>query len=111
MKCIRMKLGKLDASGRRRPVPIEGSEFEIEADVIVPSISQEPDISFLHEGHGLSINKWNSFDINSKTMQTNRPEVFAGGDAVTGPATVIQAIAAGHQAASSIEKFLKGERL
>lgn len=111
MKCIRMKLGKLDASGRRRPMPIEGSEFEIETDIIVPSISQEPDISFLHEGHGLSINKWNSFDVNSKTMQTNRPEVFAGGDAVTGPATVIQAIAAGHQAASSIERFLKGEKL
>ncbi len=111
MKCTRMKLGKLDASGRRRPVPIEGSEFEIEADVIVPSISQQPNISFLHEGHGLSINRWNSFDINSRTMQTNRPEIFAGGDAVTGPATVIEAIAAGHQAAISIEKLLTGETL
>jgi NADPH-dependent glutamate synthase beta subunit-like oxidoreductase len=111
MKCIRMKLGKLDASGRRRPVPIEGSEFEIETDIIVPSISQEPDISFLHEGHGLSINKWNSFDIDSRTMQTNRPEVFAGGDSVTGPATVIEAIAAGHKAANSIEKFVKGEKV
>ena len=108
IKCTRMKLGKLDASGRRRPLPIEGSEFEIEADVIVPSISQQPNLSFLHEGHGLSINRWNSFDINSRTMQTNRPEIFAGGDAVTGPATVIEAIAAGHQAAISIEKFLKG---
>lgn len=107
MKCTRMKLGKLDASGRRRPVPIEGSEFVIEADVIVPSISQQPDLSFLHEGHGLSINRWNSFDIDSRTMQTNRPEIFAGGDSVTGPATVIEAIAAGHQAANSIEKFLK----
>jgi NADPH-dependent glutamate synthase beta subunit-like oxidoreductase len=109
MRCTRMKLGKLDASGRRSPVPIKGSEFDIEADVIVPAISQQPDVSFLHEGHGLSVNKWNSFDVNSKTMQTNRPEIFAGGDAVTGPATVIQAIAAGHQAASSIEKFLKGQ--
>jgi len=107
MKCTRMKLGKLDASGRRRPVPIEGSEFEIEADVIVPSISQQPNLSFLHEGHGLSINRWNSFDIDSRTMQTNRPEIFAGGDAVTGPATVIEAIAAGHQAANSIESFLR----
>lgn len=109
MRCTRMKLGKLDASGRRSPVPIKGSEFDIEADIIVPAISQQPDVSFLHEGHGLAINKWNSFDVNSRTMQTNRPEIFAGGDAVTGPATVIQAIAAGHQAASSIEKFLKGE--
>lgn len=111
MRCIRMKLGKLDASGRRSPVPIPGTEFDIEADVIVPAISQQPDVSFLHEGHGLSINKWNSFDVNPRTMQTNRPEIFAGGDAVTGPATVIQAIAAGHQAAISIEKFLKGEKL
>ncbi|MDZ7375838.1 MAG: NAD(P)-dependent oxidoreductase, partial [candidate division KSB1 bacterium] len=111
MRCIRMKLGKLDASGRRSPVPIPGTEFDIEADVIVPAISQQPDISFLHEGHGLSITKWNSFDVNPRTMQTNRPEIFAGGDAVTGPATVIQAIAAGHQAAISIEKFLKGEKL
>ncbi len=111
MRCIRMKLGKLDASGRRSPVPIPGTEFDIEADVIVPAISQQPDVSFLHEGHGLSINKWNSFDVNPRTLQTNRPEIFAGGDAVTGPATVIQAIAAGHQAAISIERFLKGEKL
>ncbi|MCI0495359.1 FAD-dependent oxidoreductase [candidate division KSB1 bacterium] len=111
MRCIRMKLGKLDASGRRSPVPIKGSEFDIEADVIVPSISQQPDVSFLHDGHGLAVNKWSSFDVNSKTMQTNRPEIFAGGDAVTGPATVIQAIAAGHQAASSMGKFLKGEKV
>ncbi|MBC8180350.1 FAD-dependent oxidoreductase [candidate division KSB1 bacterium] len=111
MKCVRMKLGKLDASGRRRPVPIEGSEFMIEADVIVPAISQEPDISMLHEGHGLEISRWNSFDINYRTGQTNRPEIFAGGDDVTGPATVIEAIAAGHTAAASMERFLKGEKV
>ena len=111
MKCVRMQLGKLDASGRRRPVPIEGSEFVIEADVIVPAISQEPDISMLHEGHGLDISRWNSFDINYRTGQTNRPEIFAGGDDVTGPATVIEAIAAGHTAATSMERFLKGEKV
>jgi heterodisulfide reductase subunit A len=107
MECIRMELGKPDASGRRRPVPIKGSEFFIEADVIVPAISQEPDLSFLHEGHGLSINRWNSFDVDSRTMQTNRPGIYAGGDAVTGPATVIEAIAAGHKAADSIDKYLR----
>jgi NADPH-dependent glutamate synthase beta subunit-like oxidoreductase len=111
MKCTRMKLGKPDASGRRRPLPIEGSDFVIEADVIVPAISQEPDISMLHEGHGLQISKWNSFDINTRTGQTNRPEIFSGGDAVTGPATVIEAIAAGHTAAASMERFLKGENV
>ncbi len=107
MLCTKMVLGKLDASGRRAPIPVEGSEFEVESDLIIPAISQEPDISFLHEGHGLEISKWNSFIIDERTMMTNRPGVFAGGDAVTGPSTVIEAIAAGHRAADSIDKFLR----
>jgi NADPH-dependent glutamate synthase beta subunit-like oxidoreductase len=107
MRCIRMELGKLDASGRRSPIPIKGSEFEIEADIVVPSISQEPDISFLHEGHGLEISKWNSFVVDSRTKMTNRPGIFAGGDADTGPSTVIQAIAAGHAAAEGIHEYLR----
>jgi NADPH-dependent glutamate synthase beta subunit-like oxidoreductase len=105
--CTKMKLGKLDSSGRRSPVPIEGSEFEVEADLIIPAISQEPDISFLPEGHGFVISKWNSFVVNEGTMATNRPGIFAGGDAVTGPATVIEAIRAGHVAADSIKGYLE----
>ncbi|UCF78278.1 MAG: FAD-dependent oxidoreductase [Candidatus Eiseniibacteriota bacterium] len=107
MLCTKMRLGKLDASGRRRPIPVEGSEFKIQTDCVVPAISQEPDLSFLQEGHGLEISKWNSFVVNEKTMATNRPGVFAAGDCVTGPATVIQAIAAAHVAAKSIEKYLE----
>jgi heterodisulfide reductase subunit A len=107
MVCTKMRLGKLDASGRRRPIPVEGSEFEIETDCVVPAISQEPDLSLLREEHGLEISRWNSFVVNEKTMATNRPEVFAAGDCVTGPATVIQAIAAAHAAADSIERFLE----
>jgi formate dehydrogenase beta subunit len=102
-----MNLGKLDSSGRRSPVPIEGSEFEVEADLVIPAISQEPDISFLPEGHGFAISKWNSFVVNEGTMATNRPGIFAGGDAVTGPATVIEAIRAGHVAADSIKGYLE----
>jgi NADPH-dependent glutamate synthase beta subunit-like oxidoreductase len=105
--CTKMKLGKLDSSGRRSPVPIEGSEFEVEADLVIPAISQEPDISFLPEGHGFAISKWNSFVVNEGTMATNRPGIFAGGDAVTGPATVIEAIRAGHVAADSIKGYLE----
>jgi NADPH-dependent glutamate synthase beta subunit-like oxidoreductase len=86
---------------------MEGSEFEIETDCVVPAISQEPDLAFLHEGHGLKISKWNSFVVDERTMATNRPGVFAAGDSVTGPATVIQAIAAAHTAADSMEKFLE----
>jgi formate dehydrogenase beta subunit len=107
MLCTKMKLGKLDASGRRSPIPMEGSEFEIETDCVVPAISQEPDLAFLHEGHGLKISKWNSFVVNERTMATNRPGVYAAGDSVTGPATVIQAIAAAHTAADSMERFLE----
>jgi len=89
-----MKLGKPNASGRRRPVPIASSAFEIEANVIILTISQEPDISMLHQDHGLNISEWNSFQINTMTGQTNRREIFAGYDAVIGPATVIEAEAA-----------------
>jgi len=107
MECTKMQLGKLDASGRRRPIPIKGSEFTIEADVIIPAISQQPDISFLPEGHGLAISRWNSFIVDERTMQTNQTDVFSGGDSVTGPATAIQAIAAGHSAASGIDRYLR----
>ncbi len=108
MEAIRMRLGEPDESGRRRPVPIEGSEFVIEADVIIPAISQKPDVSFLPEGHKFKLSKWESFEVNPDTLETNRPGLFAGGDAVTGPKTVIDAIAAGHRAADSVDSFLRG---
>ncbi len=107
MLCTRMELGKLDASGRRRPVPIAGSEFEVEADLVLPAISQQPDVAFLPENHGFALSKWNSFEVDTKTMATNREGIYAGGDDVTGPATVIQAIEAGHIAARSIMEYLK----
>jgi len=108
MECIKMKLGEPDASGRRRPVPIEGSEFVIDADLIISAISQKPDIECFRNSD-VSINKWDAFDIDEQTMMTNKPGVFAGGDAVTGPKTVIDAIAAGHRAARSIDRFLQGQ--
>jgi formate dehydrogenase beta subunit len=108
MECVKMRLGDLDSSGRRRPIPIEGSEFVIETDCIVPAISQQPDISFLPEGHGLEISRWNSFVVNEETLETNLPGIYAGGDSVTGPLTVIDAIAAGHRAALSIHRYLRG---
>jgi len=107
MECTRMELGKLDASGRRRPVPVAGSEFTVEADLIIPAISQEPDIAFLPEEHGFEISRWNSFVINESTGETNREGVYAGGDDVTGPATVIEAIQAGHVAAKYMKEYLK----
>ncbi len=108
LRCIRNKLGEPDKSGRRRPVPIEGSEFDIPCDFIVPAISQEADLSFLGEKHGYDISRWNTFTVDPTTLQTSVPGVFAGGDCVTGPATVVEAVAAGQRAAVSIDCFLKG---
>ncbi|MDQ1334002.1 MAG: glutamate synthase small chain, partial [Thermodesulfobacteriota bacterium] len=109
MECIRNELGEPDKSGRRRPVPVKGSEFIIETDVIIPAISQEADLSFLHEDHKFHITRWHSFEVDEKTLATNVPGFFAGGDAVTGPATVVQAVAAGHRAAVSIDCYLRGK--
>jgi NADPH-dependent glutamate synthase beta subunit-like oxidoreductase len=108
MECILNELGEPDAGGRRRPVPVPGSEFVIECDVIIPAISQESDLSFLPQNHKFSISRWNSFLVNERTLETNIPGFFAGGDAVTGPATVVKAIGAGHQAAVSIDCYLRG---
>ncbi len=111
MQCLRNKLGPPDSSGRRRPVPIKGSEFVVRADVIIPAISQEPDLDFLPKKHGFKISKWNSFEINEDTLQTNQKGVFAGGDCVTGPSTVIEAVAAGQRAAVMIDKYLQKQPL
>ncbi|PIU29075.1 MAG: hypothetical protein COT09_02765 [Candidatus Hydromicrobium americanum] len=106
MECIKNKLGLPDSSGRRRPVPVEGTEFKILADTIIPAISQQPDISWLPADHKLEISKWNSFVVDEETLATNLPGIFAGGDCVTGPKTVLEAIAAGHKAAKSIDRYL-----
>jgi formate dehydrogenase beta subunit len=111
LECTKMKLGKPDESGRARPLPINNSEFIIEADIIIPAISQQPDLSFLPKDHKIDISRWNTFAADENTMATNIPSVFAGGDAVTGPNTVIDAIAQGHITATSIERFIDGEEL
>jgi NADH-quinone oxidoreductase subunit F len=109
VECIRMKLGEPDTSGRRRPIPIEGSEFFVETDAVIPAISQEPDLSFLDGDHGFEITRWSTFMVDPTTLETTVPGVFAGGDAVTGPATVVEAIAAGQRAAVSIHNHLRPE--
>jgi heterodisulfide reductase subunit A len=107
MKCIKMELGEPDASGRRRPVPIEGSEYVIDAQTIVPAISQGADLSFLAEEHDFQISRWNTFEIDEEIGATNVPGVFAGGDVVSGPGIAIQAIAAGKRAALGIHRYLR----
>ncbi len=109
MKCIKMELGEPDASGRRRPVPIEGSEYVIDAETIVPALSQGADLSFLKEGHDLELSRWNTFEIDEETGATNVPGVFAGGDIVTGPDIAIRAVAGGKRAAEGIHEYLRSK--
>ena len=110
IKCVRMELGAPDASGRRRPTPIPGSEFDIEADMVIPAIGQAPDLSFL-EDSGIALSRRGLIDVDPITLATSRAGVFAGGDAQTGPGIAIEAVAAGNMAAASIIRYLKGEDL
>jgi heterodisulfide reductase subunit A-like polyferredoxin len=108
VKCIRMKLGAPDESGRRRPVPVDGSEFEIEADTVILAIGSQADTLLSESTPGLPLNKWCNI-ITDKNCVTDIPGIFAGGDIVTGPATVIDAVAAGKRAAESIDYYLQGK--
>ena len=108
MECIKMKLGEPDASGRRKPIPIEGSEFTIDLDMVIMAIGQAADISFLAKEENFELTRWGTFAVDPDTLQTNIAGIFAGGDAVTGPATVIEAIAAGKEAAESIDHYIRG---
>jgi NADH-quinone oxidoreductase subunit F len=110
IECIRMELGDIDVSGRRRPVPIPGSEFKVEVDTLIPAISQEPDVSLL-DGNGLSVTKWNTIEVDPETLLTNVEGIFAGGDVVTGPNTVTEAMAHGKIAAQMIDKYIRGDKL
>jgi NADH-quinone oxidoreductase subunit F len=111
MECIRTELGEPDVTGRRRPVPVQGSEFVISTDVIIPAIGQEPDLSFLGKDSSVKASKWNFIEVDPDTLQTNVRGIFAGGDAVTGPASVIEAIAAGQKAAVVIDNYLRRDEL
>jgi putative selenate reductase len=101
LECIRNQLGEPGEDGRRRPVPIEGSEFQIEADAIIVAIGQKPDISFL-EGSSISLRKNGTLAAHPQTCLTGEAHTYAGGDAVRGPATIIEAIADGRRAAEAI---------
>jgi formate dehydrogenase major subunit len=106
LHCLRMELGEPDRSGRRRPLPVEGSDFTVEADTIIGAIGQSTDTGFLYNDLPVSLNPWGDIDIDGHTMQSSEDNIFAGGDCVTGPATVIQAIAAGRRAAAAIDEFV-----
>jgi NADH-quinone oxidoreductase subunit F len=106
LRLIRNKLGARDASGRQKPVADPGSEFEVKLDSLVVAISEEPDPAGID---GISRTKWGSIAVNAETYATDKPGVFAGGDVVTGPNTVIEAIAVGKHAATMIDRYVNGK--
>jgi len=111
LECIRAELGKQDESGRRRPVPVSGTEFDLEADTIILAIGQQVDLEPISEAHEIGVTPRRTFQVDANTLQTATSDVFAGGDCVTGPASVIEAIAAGKKAAGTIQRYLTGQAL
>ncbi len=127
VECVRMAMGEPDASGRRRPEPMPGSEFVVECDTVIPAIGQDPDLSFIPPDFGIDISKWNTVitkylplkdaagkelkdamgNFQSRTLITDKEGVFAGGDAEIGPLTVVACIGSGHRSAKVIERWLE----
>ena len=107
IKCVKMRPTEFDSSGRRRFVPLENSEFLLKANTVIISIGQRPKVEFLRKSR-VKLNKGGFVEIDSLTKATSREGVFAGGDVVTGPANVVEAIGAGRKAAIVIDKYLGG---
>ena len=110
IRCLRMELGEPDDTGRRKPIPIPGSEFNVAADTVIAAIGQIPDLSFIN-GSGVETAVGGTISANPDTLKTNLPKVFVAGDAHTGPATVIQAVATGKKAAFGIHSWLTGSEI
>jgi formate dehydrogenase (NADP+) beta subunit len=115
LEYLKMELGEPDASGRRRPVPVEGSETRIETEMLITAIGQAPDIGFVQKEGGdlasIKTTRWSTFDVDPITLQSNIPDVFAAGDAQTGPSLVVSAIGGGRRAARSIHQFVMGKEV
>jgi len=111
VKCQKMQLGEPDESGRRRPVPIEGKFTEFAIDQVILAISQLPDLDFLVKDEDFDLTKWSTLAADPDTCQTGKNSVFACGDAVTGPSTVVEAMASGRRAATAVDMYLSGEDL
>ncbi len=109
IECIKMELGEPDESGRRRPVPIPGTEHVIPVDNVIFAIGQAAGLSFIPEDSQVGTTSWGTIVADPETLACDRPGIFAGGDAISGTAFVIEAVAHGHRAAASIHRYLSGE--
>jgi formate dehydrogenase major subunit len=106
VECLRHILGDFDRSGRRRPVPISGSEFVIELDMLIPAIGQSTDLTGADADAGITAQRDGTLEVND-VLCTSRPGVFAAGDAVSGPATVVEAVAQGNAVARAVDQYLR----
>ena len=111
VKCQKMQLGEPDESGRRRPIPIEHQFVEYDVDQVILAISQLPDLDFLVKDEDFDLTRWSTLSADADTSETGKKGVFACGDAVTGPSTVVEAMASGRQAATAVDMYLSGEDL
>ncbi|MHB0856794.1 MAG: FAD-dependent oxidoreductase [Anaerolineae bacterium] len=111
VECLRMALGEPDASGRRRPEPVPGSEFAIPCDMVIPAIGQKVEAASLQGEGEVTLSKWGTIDADGDTLLTAADGVFAGGDCVSGPATLIEAMAAGFRVSNSIDQYLREGRV
>lgn len=115
LECVTMQLGEPDSSGRPRPIPIEGSEHERYFDTVIVSISQQPDQHWYGDRSSarpsMAFTRWDTFEVDAESLQTSVPGVFAGGDAVMGPATIVEAMGQGRRAAESVDKYLRARPL
>jgi len=111
LECVHMELGERDESGRRRPIPVKGSEFVLDVDTLIVAIGQKANIEGICVKDKLELTRWGTIKVDEETLATNIEGVFAGGDAATGPKTVVEAIGHGHLAAQSILRHLKGKPL
>jgi NADH-quinone oxidoreductase subunit F len=109
LQCLQTELGPVDESGRRRPVPVAGSQHQLEADLIITAIGQSPDLGALEGVRGVEADSYQRVVVDPRTHRTSVEWIFAGGDVVTGPSTVIEAVYAGKQAARAMGRFLSGE--
>ena len=113
LECVENKLGDTDSSGRRKPVPIAGTEHVIELDTLIVAIGEDSGVDAIGPARlsGIETTRSNTVKVDSATLLTNRPGVFAAGDVVTGPNTVVDSIAAGKKAAVMIDRYVRGEEL
>jgi formate dehydrogenase beta subunit len=109
--CIKMRLGEPDESGRRRPIPVKGSQFKVQTDMAIAATGQRPDTRFLAGQSSVKTTKWGTIEAGPATYRTHEDRIFAGGDCVSGPATLIEALHMGNQAARGIDAYIQGKAI